>query len=60
MTIRSHGLQFFAIEEIRGGASLSEEEPVPAGSTGGAAMMEECSKGSNTGAGADHYDRCGS
>src|SRR5580704_16193135 len=56
MTFGVHGLKFVAIEKVGGGSALSEEEPVAAGGTKGATLVQEGAEGSDAGAGSDHDD----
>ncbi len=56
MPVGVHGLEFVAVEEVGGGAALSEEEPVASGVAKGAALVQEAAEGRDAGAWADHDD----
>ena len=56
MAVGVHGLEFVLVEEVGGGAALSEEEPVASGVAEGAALVQEAAEGRDAGAWADHDD----
>src|SRR5207248_11497742 len=57
MPVRVHGLEFFLIEKVGGGAAFSEEEPVAAGVAEGSALVQEAAERGNAGSWTDQDDR---